>query len=204
MTRNADWIERRQSLRMEAETLVSRLSPPAAAVQPAEVLVHELLVHKVELEMQIDELKTAYAAMETAHDRYANLYDAAPVGLMTISRQGAIVEINLTGAAMFGIDRCQLIGNHLATYLSPADADRWHRLFQSVMERDDLDRRMFALELIGANTTALPVVLDCQRAEPVGVPAVLRCALIDLGRIMQSDAATFLADQDRRVPGTEG
>ena len=194
MTKQADWIEKRQSLRVEAEALVSRVSSPTAtAVQPAEVLVHELLVHKIELEMQVDELQKAYASMEAAHDRYADLYDSAPVGFMTISRQGLIAEINLAGATLFNIDRCRLIGSHFSTHLSQGDADRWHRLLQNIMERANVERHTFALELKGANATALPVVLECQRAEPVDAPPVVRCALIDLGRIGQSDLAGFVA-----------
>ena len=57
-------IDKRQSLRTNAEGLLNGISRVAETSQPAEVLMHELLVHKVELEMQIEELQRARAAGE--------------------------------------------------------------------------------------------------------------------------------------------
>jgi|GEM_PF-5010063 len=42
--------DRRKPLREQAEALVASLSPTEVSSQPAEVLMHELLVHKVELQ----------------------------------------------------------------------------------------------------------------------------------------------------------
>jgi hypothetical protein len=79
-------VERRQSLRAKADAMVGSLSPEETEARPAEVLMHELLVHKVELEMQNEELRRAYAALEEARDRYMELYEFAPVGYVSISR----------------------------------------------------------------------------------------------------------------------
>lgn len=57
MKHPSDPIEMCHSLRTEAENMLSSLSPKELTAQPAEVLLHELLVHKFELEMQNDELR---------------------------------------------------------------------------------------------------------------------------------------------------
>lgn len=178
-----DWIEKRQSLRADAESIVSCLSPEALAVQPDEVLLRELLVHKIELEMQIIELQRAHASMEAARDRYVELYDHAPVGYVTIGRQCLISEINLTGAAMFGVTRARLIGSRFSKLVAPQDTDRWHRLFLNIMERDGIEKHAFALTMVRADATAIPVLLECQRLAPIDAPPMLRCALVDIGRI---------------------
>ena len=59
-----DGIERRKSLRAEAETMVARFYPGHFAEQAPEKLLHELLVHKVELELQIEELRRTYATIQ--------------------------------------------------------------------------------------------------------------------------------------------
>jgi PAS domain S-box-containing protein len=194
MNKKPDWIEKRQLLRTEAEVIVSRLSPTAeAAAQPTEVLLRELLVHKIELEMQIDELQRAHTSMEEARDRYVDLYDFAPVGYVTIGRQCLIAEINLTGAAMFSVDRARLINSRFSKLVSPQDTDRWHRLFLNIMESADIEKQAFILEMARADGTAFRVLLECQRLEPVDAPPMLRCALVDISRIKQVEEEVRIA-----------
>ncbi|MEQ1779053.1 MAG: hypothetical protein ABL863_10980, partial [Nitrosomonas sp.] len=71
---NKKWngIERRQLLRAEAEKMVGSFSEGANALNTTEMLLHELLVHKVELETQNEELRRAHAEMEEARDRYVD------------------------------------------------------------------------------------------------------------------------------------
>ena len=52
----------------------------AASGQALRHLAHELQVHRIELELQNDELQRTQQAMELARDRYQDLYDFAPVG----------------------------------------------------------------------------------------------------------------------------
>ena len=53
-------------------------------------LLHELQVHQIELEMQNEEMRQARAEMEAGLERYKDLYDFAPVGYMTLGRDGTI------------------------------------------------------------------------------------------------------------------
>jgi PAS domain S-box-containing protein len=98
------------------EELVDRLralQERAAATdtgQNAARLVHELHVHQIELEMQNRELREAQQRIELSRARYAELYDRAPVGYVTMDPKGVILEINLTAAALFGREREQLVG----------------------------------------------------------------------------------------------
>lgn len=84
-------------------------------------LLHELQVHQMELEMQNQELREAQQALEETRDRYAKLYDFAPVGYLTLDETGRILEINLTGAAMLGVERANIVGKPFAGRLSDGD-----------------------------------------------------------------------------------
>jgi len=87
-----------------------------------DALRHNLEVHQVELEMQNRELKESHTALEESRDRYADLYDFAPVGYATFDNKGVILEINLTAASMLGVERSRLIGQPFLTYVSDARA----------------------------------------------------------------------------------
>lgn len=73
-------------------------------------LLHELQVNQIELEMQNNQLREVQQQLEESRDRYADLYDNAPVGYMTLDENGVVLEINLTGAAMLGIERLNIVG----------------------------------------------------------------------------------------------
>lgn len=83
-------------------------------------LLHELQVHQVELEMQNRELQKARDEVEAALEKYSDLYDFAPVGYFSLDDQGRILEVNLTGAALLGVERSRLINRRLAVFVAPA------------------------------------------------------------------------------------
>ncbi|MES2950804.1 MAG: PAS domain-containing protein [Pseudomonadota bacterium] len=100
----------------------------------ARQLVHELRLHKAELESQNEELRRAYAELETARSRYFDLYDMAPVGYCAVSETERILEANLTAAALLGITCGELIGRTILDFISPADQDIYYLHCRRLME----------------------------------------------------------------------
>ena len=89
-------------------------------LQRKAVLLHELQVQHIELEMQNRQLREAQQELEEARDRYADLYDFAPVGYLTLDESGVVLEINLTGAGMLGKERINIVGKPFVNSLIPA------------------------------------------------------------------------------------
>ena len=111
-------------LRRRAEArLRERGLSGAADRQAADVprLLHELQVHQIELEMQNEELHASRARMEALLERYTDLYDFAPVGYLTLERDGAIQQVNLTGARLLGLERDRLLGRRLGLFVGEPD-----------------------------------------------------------------------------------
>src|ERR1051325_6241155 len=83
-------------LRQRAEALLEN-SPPQlanASVDDAPNLVHELRVYQAELELQNEELRRTQLELEHSRDRFARLYDLAPVGYLTVDADGVVREAN--------------------------------------------------------------------------------------------------------------
>src|SRR4030042_6328875 len=72
----------------------------APAPEEVQQLVYELEVHRIELEMQNEELRETQQRLEASRDRYADLYDFAPLGYFSLDQHGRIREINLAAAEM--------------------------------------------------------------------------------------------------------
>ena len=104
-------------LRRRAELLVRAKAPEAdvsLSADETQRLLHELQVHQIELEMQNHELRQARNEAEQALAKYADLYDFAPVGYLTLDRDGMISAANLTSTMLLGIERSRLVGRSLS------------------------------------------------------------------------------------------
>jgi PAS domain S-box-containing protein len=120
MIRKPDISNKPSALRRRAEARLrdqrkgrrSRARVPKSEAD-AERLLQELQVHQVELEMQNAELQEGRDRMETLVAKYIDLYDFAPVGYFSLDEQGRVLEVNLTGAALLGVERSRLINRRL-------------------------------------------------------------------------------------------
>jgi PAS domain S-box-containing protein len=97
---------------------------------PAETrrLLHELHVHEIELEMQNEELRRAGAELDAARARYFDLYDVAPVGYVTISEPGIVLEANLTATNLLGVTRGALVRRPITPFILSEDQDIYYSL----------------------------------------------------------------------------
>ena len=106
-------------LRQRAETRLQKQSSnlPGISSQDTQRLIHELQVHQIELEMQNEELVQARDEAAARLERYTDLYDFAPVGYFTLTNNGTIREVNLTGANLLGVERATLIGGRFGLFV---------------------------------------------------------------------------------------
>jgi len=88
--------------------------------------LHALRVYQIELEMQNDELRRAQVERDAARERYFDLYDQAPVGYVTLSEEGLILEANLTAASLLGVARSALIKRELTAFILFEDQDVYY------------------------------------------------------------------------------
>jgi PAS domain S-box-containing protein len=126
----------------------------------AEVL-QELRVHQIELEMQNEALRQAKSELEQSRDDYVDLYEFAPVGYLTLSGEGVVTQINLTGAAIFGMERNSLLHRSFAVLVAEADRECWAQHLRDVQAGDGQGH--LELRLRRGGGSEFQAQIDCLR-----------------------------------------
>jgi len=143
-----------------------------------DALLQSLHDHQIELEMQNEELRNAYIALEESRTRYLSLYEFAPIGYLTLTCEGLINEINLTGTTLLGMARNQLINHHFSALVSQKDGDRWHLFFQQLI-RDNVEHD-FELELHRNDNSPFDAQLHCRLISDDDKSPTIRVTLTDI------------------------
>jgi PAS domain S-box-containing protein len=118
-----------QQLRLDAEDAISKedvAAEQALSLETTQTLVHELRVHQIELELQNEELRRTQHELSAARARYFELYDLAPVGYLTVNKNGLIEEVNLTAATMLRLSRSALLTQPISKILFHEDQDLYY------------------------------------------------------------------------------
>ncbi|MFH1027794.1 MAG: PAS domain S-box protein, partial [Pseudomonadota bacterium] len=103
-------------------------------------LVQELHVHKIELEMQNEQLIRDNREIEEVRQIYQDLYDNAPIGYLSLDHQGHILKTNLTAAAILGGKSGVLSRQPLARYFSPESRHVFELFRQRMISGNGLER----------------------------------------------------------------
>jgi PAS domain S-box-containing protein len=167
------------------------------SLPPPEALVHELQVHQIELEMQNEALRQAQAELEASRDRYADLYEFAPVGYLTLSLEGLIEAANLTATTLLGVERKQLLGRRFALIVTLADRDAWHRHFIQAVTRED--SLALNLNLLRGDGVPLPAHIVCRNMVAAGAAPALRLAFTDMSELRQAQRVSWESEMKYRL-----
>ena len=111
-------------LRQQAEDILaeeSMNSEPNLSEIDVLKINHELQVHQIELEMQNDELIYSKERTNEIAEKYIDLYNFAPIGYFTLSREGIIIEANNFGSQMLGVDPYQLVNCNFDSFIINED-----------------------------------------------------------------------------------
>ncbi|WP_114968595.1 PAS domain-containing protein [Rhodoferax ferrireducens] len=199
-----------QRLRQRANELVSgkvALSlDEIAKMTPEDTqrLFHELQVHQVELEMQNDELRRVQDALHTERERYFDLYELAPVGYCTVSKEGLILQINLTAATLVGINRRELVRRPISRFICKEDRDIYYLLCKQLLATGE--PQSSELRMLKKDGTPFWVELQATAArDETGAP-VHRFILSDMMarqslQEVRDEALSRLQKIASRVPG---
>ena len=99
-------------------------------------LIHELEVHQIELETQNEELMEARSAAQDAIEKYKNLYNFAPLGYFTLSKEGKIIELNHFGSKMLDKERSRLQNSSFGFFITNETRPVFNAFLTKVFESE--------------------------------------------------------------------
>ncbi len=184
--------QNREVLALEAR---SRAWGDVAALSPEAIraVLHNLEVHQIQLEAQNEELRRTQTQLAAAQERYFDLYDLAPVGYITLSEAGLILDANLAAAALLGMHRDDMIRQPLTRHISSE-----HRPLFSLYHS-----RLFAsgspvvseLRMVDKDESPCWILLtETLRHDGAGVP-LCSAVLTDISELKQSQAELLASNR---------
>ncbi len=161
--------EKRKAVRTRKDTDLGRKadefinkSPSAIRKIPPkniQYLVEDLQIHKTELEMQNERLRRAQLELQEKQAKYSDLYDNSPVGHFSIDNKGVILEANITGATLLGVERGLLKGRLFSDFITRDDQDIFYLHRQELLETKAKQR--CELRLVKKNGSQFYAHLEC-------------------------------------------
>ena len=130
--------------------------------------------------------RQAQIDLEVSRDRYVDLYDFAPVGYLTVSAEGSIAQLNLTGADMLGDKRERLLSARFSRFMAPEDTERWYSNFLRALHYGDKQRLELALQRNGG--ARFHAHLDCMRVAAEDAAPMVRIAMTDISDRKEAEA----------------
>ncbi len=130
----------RAPLRRRAEDVIgstdiwSTEEMEAQAPEEVRQTLHELRVHKIELELQNEDLRQTQAKLDAIRERYFDLFNLAPVGYCTVDDKGLIQEANLTFIKMLDVTRGNLKKKLISRYIHKEDQDIFYLNNKQLLE----------------------------------------------------------------------
>lgn len=125
--------ERKKVLRKKAEKRISKtdLNIEDLSKDQLKALIEDYQLYQIELEIQNEELRDAQIKLQQTRDRFAKLYNEAPVGYLTIDPNGIVLLTNQTFADMAGKNPDQISGKAMADLIFPEDRSSFHGRFRA-------------------------------------------------------------------------
>jgi PAS domain S-box-containing protein len=158
---------------------------PAQTVDRLQETVHDLQVHRVELEMQNRALRETQSELECAIRRYTDFYDHLPVGYVTVTPEGQILHANVAAAELLQGERARMQGARLASFVDAYDAGRLAAHLENCATARTAATLDVTLRLPAGRTMA--VQFSSRLApEVTGEPPQINIAITDVSKLKQA------------------
>lgn len=116
-------------------------------------MFYQLNEKQSDLQLKNDELEIAKSDLALLVKQYTNLYNAIPVAYLTLSRSGLILQINLAGSHLLGVEQSLLINQNFQRFIS---TEYWPE-YNSFLDKlyNNYSQEVFEFQLLRAEDSIL-------------------------------------------------
>jgi putative nucleotidyltransferase with HDIG domain/PAS domain S-box-containing protein len=109
-------------------------------LSPEEIahIIDELTLNSLALATQKEELSKIHQELQDLKNQYDDVYENAPIGYVTLDRSGLMTEANRSLVNLLKMEKQDLIGTNLTSYIAPASQDAFYSLLDKVFETKSL------------------------------------------------------------------
>lgn len=153
-----------------------------------------LLALGKELTIRSETFEARGRELEQLLEWYADLYEHAPIAYLALTGSGLVRDVNLTGAALLGVDRQAMLDRPLRLHVTPSDRRKFLDHMLACRQSGGQVSTELTLQLAGGRTA--PVQLISRRAAVASADGhVYRTAIFDLSELRQAESAVRIEHQ---------
>ena len=142
---------------------------------------HDLQNQQIELDKQSEALHLSQRDIEKSRERYVNSYELAPVGFLTLNRQGVIIAANLTCSHLLQEEKPDLLNRRFDAWIARKHIEKWHSRLSDIWQGQQVSNCEVLLRRRDGSTVS--ALLSFMGVPPDASP-VVHIAITDItGRI---------------------
>ncbi len=190
-------------LRKRAEEIARKkaLALPKSISPNTQKIIQELRVHQIELEMQNEELLRSQVKLDAERERYFDFYNLAPVGYLTISEQGLVLEANLTAATLLGRNRAELDKRPISQFILKEDQDIYYVHRKQLF---DIGKpQTFELRIVKKDNTTFWALLATTQLQDINGNSICRVVMSDITALKQAELEIKLKNEELHKANAE-
>jgi PAS domain S-box-containing protein len=157
-----------------------------ASSESIDKLREEFNIHKIELELQQEELLSANFRLEKQNQKLDDLFELAPIPYFILDRTGAIEQLNIAATKMLGVARPQLLHSLFTKYIHPSSQDDFYFYWQKVIQ--STTPKSIEVQFVSNSGRPRHYLLNSvSYREIVGGPLYFRISATDISAVKEAE-----------------
>ncbi len=125
-------------LRLKAEEILKKngIMDNSIFEKDLKTIIEELNIYQIELEHQNEELINTQNELIKSNEKYADLFNNAPIGYLILDFDNRIVEINKKAESLFNVQKNELNGFNFTKLIHPNSQDTFYLYINKIHQHN--------------------------------------------------------------------